>query len=142
MDDIAEARQWLAEHPGAGSLPSDYPPDERGEVSEGRMSVYSYHSWGGDVETWERLLRGYGIEYVPLADQGARSPEQLFIRDRMDHAMGFLREDQRELLRMRYYEDMTLEDIALELGVRWQSVQDKLATARQDLYVSITRGER
>jgi hypothetical protein len=48
-----------------------------------------------------------------------------------------LRGDQARLLRMRYFEQMTNEDIGKELGKDESAIRRKVQVAAQDLYVAI-----
>jgi RNA polymerase sigma factor (sigma-70 family) len=154
-----EARAWLAAHARdieGASLPSDHRRNETGETvspapsgwlsavgwttSEGgreHRPVKSLHAFDGDVELWQHLQNHAGTEWVPVVGQGGRTSEELDTRVRLDRAIARLREDQQALLRMRFFEDCTQEDIAEELNVRLFAVQKKLANAIQDLYVSI-----
>lgn len=144
-DPIGEARKWLAKHQGVGgSLPDDHRRSATGETIEQDQSTYlaggasqelhrgliSYSGYRGD---WSEEL----TDGVVLAAQGGRTPQELDTRNRMERALNGLRKDQQELLRMRYAERLTLEEIALELGTRKQSVHEKLGNALQDLLVGI-----
>jgi hypothetical protein len=87
-------------------------------------------------DDWEQAKRLEGEPYNPLVGMfsAGRSltPEQLARRAQMNHVLSFMLPYHIELLHMRYVEEMTLEAMAAELKVRYQSVQDRLATAEQD----------
>jgi hypothetical protein len=165
-DDAAEevvARAWLKAHAhdpllAGASLPQDHRRDPAtGETIGTQMSgwlssgwdatedgrehrpVKSIHAFDGDDNLWQQLQKYWNNGYVPVMGRGPRSPRELDVQVRVERALAELREDQQQLIRMRFFEDMTLEAVAGELGRAKQSIQEKLMNAVQDLYVAIAR---
>lgn len=148
------ARAWLEAHAhdpevAGASLPDDHYRDpDTGETvgyeqsawltaghrrhgreqlrsTEGHRGVLSYSHLKTELDPSRR--------YRAIIGRGQRNRDEMDVRVRLDRAMATLREDQQALLRMRYFEQLTLEDIAEELRTRKQSVHDKLQVAQQDL---------
>lgn len=151
-----EARKWLAKHAhdpevAGASLPQDHHRSETGETAEWEQSGYltAGDNFLGGVTSGTRSSESHrGLlsyshlpveltEELKLFGQGGRTREELDTRVRLERAMRKLRGDQQALLRMRYFEAMTLEEMGAELGRAKQSVAEKVGTAEQDLYVAI-----
>jgi RNA polymerase sigma factor (sigma-70 family) len=159
----ARARAWLKAHStdplvAGASLPSDHRRDpETGETlsrehafdqSEDHRALVSYSKWD-TVQDWEesrtaKHRRGenadqdyLNTEYTPVVGRGGLTPEQLDKRIRMERAFRSLPEARQHVLRLRFFEQLSVQELADELGIAKASARDRIAVAVQDLYAAI-----
>ena len=73
---------------------------------------------------WIRRLAGdYAFDYSKIADLYAGNPA---VRDSWTEAMRHLPESQRELLKMRYFDDLTQAELSRRLGISQMEVCRRL----------------
>lgn len=111
--------------PGGGEVTGTLGRKHRTDVS------YS----GASMDAWERSMTPGS--YTPVVGRGGLTPEQLDKRIRVDRALARLKPKQRQMLHMRYSEQLTLEAIAEEQGGSYQAAQQRLATATQDFVKAV-----
>lgn len=109
-------RRWLAQN---AELMRDPQPDDR---------VISFGS-ADDLDSW---AEGTGRGGSVLAGMSGVSLSQLDAQQRVAHCLSFLKPKHRELLRARFMEGRTLEDIAADEGVSRQAIHQRLATAEAE----------
>lgn len=102
---------------------------------------------------WFAILRNHCLDELrrrkraplPISDKNANlsSPADESVLDRvaLERAMEKLPEMQREVLRLRYYGDLTYEEIAHVLGIPTGTVMSRLHLARKALTFLITPEE-
>lgn len=145
----AAARAWLQAHAhdpevAGASLPDDHYRDRNtGETVEDEQSAWmtlGRRSGGFDGPRSTEGHRGILPLMPDVEDRvghGPRTHRELDVRVRLERAMARLRPDQQDLLRMKHFEGMSIEEMSAELGRVKSSVFEKLTNAQQDLYVAI-----
>ncbi len=102
---------------------------------------------------WFAILRNYCLDElrrkkrapIPISDEDANlsSPADESVLDRvaLERAMDKLPEMQREVLRLKYYGDLTYEEMAQVLDIPTGTVMSRLHLARKALAILITTEE-
>lgn len=114
-------RRWLAQNAELMREPS---PDDR---------VILF----GTADELDQWAEGTGRGGSILAGMSGVSLSQLDAQQRVAHCLSFLKEEHQELLRERYMEGRTLEEIAADAGVTRQAIHQRLSTAESEFIRSV-----
>lgn len=115
------AARWLARHWDEVQEPR---PDDR---------VVMFGS-ADDLDAWaEATGRGTGV----LAARSGVSLFQLDAQQRVTYCLSKMKPEHQELLRARYMEGRTLEDIAADMGVSKQAVHQRIQVAHSDFHRTV-----
>lgn len=121
-------------------------------------STFSSWLYTIGTNTYIDHLRRQRLETVPLSEtqrrgegdfveyqipSGQPNPEEAFIRMQRDEALKQvveqLKEPYRQMIRLRYYEDMSYEEIAAHLGIPIGTVKIRLSRAKELLVATINK---
>lgn len=114
-------RRWLASN---AEVLRDPPDDDR---------LLSFGS-SDDLDSW---AEGTGRGGSVLAGMSGASLSQLDTQQRVTHCLLFVKDEYRELLRQKYIEGRTLEDIAADEGVSRQAIHQRLSTAEGEFIKAV-----
>lgn len=109
-------RRWLSQH---AELMRDPLPDDRVVMS-------------GSADDLDYWTESTGRSGTVIAGSSGVSLSQLDAQQRVAYCLSFLKPKHQELLRARFMEGRTLEDIAADEGVSRQAIHQRLATAEAE----------
>ena len=99
-----------------------------------RLRHVSYSGYE-TMDDWEQHLLKEGRNYLPLVGRPANlGPRELATRAKVQHTLTFMLPMHVELLLMRHVEQLTWEEMAAELCITYQAVQQRLRVAEDDFH--------
>lgn len=116
-----QAERWLATN---WQLVEERPSDDR---------VLMFGS-SDDLDAW---AEGTGRSGNVVSARSGVTLHQLDAQQRVAHCLSKLKPEHQELLRARYMEGRTLEDIAAELGITRQAVHQQLTVAHSEFHRTV-----
>ena len=82
---------------------------------------------------WQAVGNEPAMEYLPAGDDAAIDAERNMEYDRLRQEIAYLSRTRRKVLAMYYFDNMSVEDIAVELEISAATVRWHMSRARSDL---------
>ena len=86
----------------------------------------------GTADDLDQWAEGTGRKGNIFAAMSGVTLEQLDTQQRVAHCLSFIKPEQQELLRSRYMEGRTLEEISVNSGVSRQAIHQRISTAQAE----------